>query len=118
MSQFRLVVFAVGVTILCMKVLTPILLAIGTLYSWYMAEYYLWQAAYHAAHARAVVFCGVWSYVFGSALVVSLVAWVVCLVSLWRKKSLGWLCTVYLSLWALLMGGGLLWIKYLLPDKM
>ena len=91
-----------------MKVLAPILLLLGLLYSWYMAAYYGWQAAYHNGNERAVQFCLVWFYVYGAALFASLLCWVAYVVLLWRRKSPGILCAVYLAVWALLAGGGYL----------
>lgn len=101
-----------------MKILAPILLIIGTLYSWYMALYYPWLASCYYGNERAKLFCSIWFYVFGIALVVSLLSWVAYAVTLWRRKSPGVLCAVYLILWGLLYSCGLLCVNCFLTDKM
>ncbi|MBQ3218715.1 MAG: hypothetical protein IJB33_07580 [Akkermansia sp.] len=92
-----------------MNVLAPILLLLGSLYSWYMAAYYLWQASYHSGNEKAVHFCAVWFYVYGAALIVSLLSWVGYALLLWRRKSPTMLCCVYLGLWVVLIACGL-WV--------
>lgn len=89
-----------------MKIILPILLILGTFYSWYMTAYYLWQASYHSEHERAVAVCLVWGYVFACLLVVSLLAWIAYGIALWRRKGYGLLSLVYVSLNVLLYGVG------------
>ncbi len=101
-----------------MKVLAPILLIIGTLYSFHQFTFCWWVAGCSSETGAEKSFHVFWAGAFGIALLVSLLSWVAYAVFLWRRKSAGGLVAVYLGLWALLMGGGLLWIKYLLPDKM
>ena len=100
------------------KVLTPILLIIGTLFSFHQFTFCWWVVGSCSETAVEKSFHLVWTGTFGLALLVSLLCWVVYAVILWLRKSPGVLLAVYLGVWALLMGGGLLWIKYLLPDKM
>lgn len=101
-----------------MKVLTPILLIIGTLFSFHQFTFCWWVAGSCSETAAEKSFHLAWAGVFGLALLVSLLSWVIYAVLLWRRKSPGVLLVSYLGVWALLAGGGLLWVNCFLSNKM
>ncbi len=103
-----------------MKVLTPILLIVGTLYSVYMAIWYGWQIAYwsSAGEVRGAMFCEYWWWAFCGGVVLSVVGWILYGMVLWRGRGLGWLVSGYVGLGILLYVGTLLCIKAFFADKM
>ena len=96
-----------------MKILNPIILIIGLLYSLYMAAWYYWLAALYADKPHAVEFCSVWWIVFLLGALISLLSMVVYGVTVYRQRDkgrYGVLTVVYLAVYALLIFGGMMWI--------
>lgn len=109
-----------GCILEAMKVLTPILLIVGTLYSVYMAIWYGWQAAYwsSAGELRGTMFCEYWWRAFCGGVVLSVVGWILYGMVLWRGRGHGWLVSGYVGLGILLYVGTLLCIKAFFAGKM
>lgn len=97
-----------------MKALAPILLILGTLYTFYMTTWYSWQSAYWTTLGKAetVCYCNVKSWTFVACLAVSLLCWVWYGITLWRKKGYGILTGVYAGVCGLLYVGGILWLNW------
>lgn len=97
-----------------MKVLAPILLILGTLYTFYMASWYIWQSAYWASARKveAVCYCEAMFWIFAACLAVSLLCWVWYGITLWRKKGYGTLVGVYVAVCGLLYASGILWLNW------
>ena len=95
---------------LIVKILTPILLLIGLLCSFNMFTWHWYIAGGSEGAEKA--FYSVWALVMGLIMLLTLLSWVAYAITLWRRKGTGTLGVIYLSMWAVMYGAGLLWVRY------
>ena len=98
-----------------MRILTPILIAIGLLYALCQASWHWYLGSLYADKPHAVAFCTVWWIVFLVMVAVSLAAMVLYAVELYRRRESprsGTYALAYIVACVLLHGAGFLWIKF------
>ena len=95
-----------------MKYLTPILLIIGTLYSFNAFTFCWWSAGSGGESADGKVVFGAFALVYGLLFCLSLLSWLGYGIALWRRKGVKALGLTYLGVWVVLLAGVRLWLKF------
>ena len=95
-----------------MRYLTPILLIIGTLYSFNAFTFCWWSAGAGGGGADDKVVFGAFALVYGLLFCLSLLSWLGYGIALWRRMGVKALGLTYLGVWVVLLIGVRLWLKF------
>lgn len=95
-----------------MKYLTPIMLIIGTLYSFNAFTFCWWTAGSGGETAVGKEIFGAFALVYGVLFMLSMLGWLVYVIALWRRKGVKVLGLTYLGVWVVLLAGIRLWLKF------
>ncbi len=97
-----------------MQCLTPIILIIGSLYSFHQFTYSWWVAGCSSETEAEKLWFSAWALAGGVLFLMSLLSWVAYVVALWRRRRVTVLGLTYIGLWVLVLGGTWLWGKFFL----
>lgn len=95
-----------------MKYLTPIMLIIGTLWSFNAFTYCWWVAGGGGESLTGKELFATFALVYGLLFMLSMLSWLAYGIALWRRKNVRLLGLSYLGLWVVLLTGVRLWVKF------